>query len=103
MRVTGEISSWSPAYGFIEPDDGGQPSTFFCGRSCAPHQDFMLLRAGDWVTFDVMADPRHPGRVMATRLAWTIGAEPSLAELDRRLGRKGDPSEWRRQQRERTA
>jgi cold shock CspA family protein len=95
---TGRIVSWSPSFGFIEPDDGGR-QVFYCATSCAPHQDYMQLRRGDYITFEITSDPKHFGKLMATNLAWTTGAEPGLRELDRRAAREGNPEEWRSRRR----
>lgn len=77
----GRISSWSVTYGFIR-DEETDTDVFFCRRSMAPHQDFEQLRHGDLVSFDLVPDPKHPGRVMAGNVAWVAGAEPSLRMLD---------------------
>lgn len=94
----GRIADWSPAYGFVAPDDGGR-QIFFCRASCAPTQDFHQLRRGDLVQFVVAPDSRHPGRLIARDLRWITGAEPCLRELDRRAARVGDPVEWAWRQR----
>jgi hypothetical protein len=67
-------------------DDGSE--VFFCPASCSPQQDFDLLRRGDLVRFDIVSDPVHRGKTMAGHLAWVIGAEPSLDEIDRRAARE---------------
>lgn len=59
----------------------------------------MLLCRDDRVSYMVVPDPRKPGKMMATDIAWLAGEEPPAAELFRRASREGSPEEWKDRQR----